>query len=345
MLLCNGDNILEQCFHCVTALIINICDKRTVTVNTKSHLSQIITPYAETIENLTELFCKNHVTWNLTHHINFQTVLSTHKTVLLHLCQYFAAFRRSPTHRNHDFKILETKFFPYFLNRLTLKRKTILVSLTIIPRGTTPAKHRVLFLWLKLCPADKVRVFICFEITEPQNHVFRIESCRNKANTHRKFIYEKLGLVFVTSGQMFNLRPCMSVSELCEMNERKRVNLDVFINDEFLPCKTHAFSHIVRTNNTRNAQLTADNRSMACPSPTVCHNRRCNLHNRNPIRISHLRDKHFPFPELSNIVHLLNNVRRTLRNLTPHTFSHRKDFSFLHKLVGLQHIAVLARLD
>src|SRR3990172_2505899 len=84
---------------------------------------------------------------------------------------------------------------------------------------------------------------------------------------------------------------------------------------------------------------------MACPTATICDYSRSNTHDRNPIRISHLSNKHLALPKLSNILDIPNDVRRTLRNLIPNTLAKRQNFSFLQELVLLNNIAILLRLN
>jgi len=62
------------------------------------------------------------------------------------------------------------------------------------------------------------------------------------------------------------------------------------------------------TNDTRNPQLTADNRSMASHSATIGNNSLGFLHGRNPIRSSHFRNQNLAILKFIYILRIQNNM-------------------------------------
>src|SRR3989338_6201059 len=87
---------------------------------------------------------------------------------------------------------------------------------------------------------------------------------------------------------------------------------------DFLSC-------IISANNTGNPKLTAHNRSMTTLTTPVRYNSRSLLHNRHPIRVSHLSNKNLTRPELPYMAHRSNNARPALPNPAANTTARGKN--------------------
>src|SRR3989339_1281880 len=83
---------------------------------------------------------------------------------------------------------------------------------------------------------------------------------------------------------------------------------------------------------------------LACPPAPVRDNGRSNLHDWFPIRVCHVSDEHFAFPEVDNVLDILNDMSGSLANLAANRMPLDKEFSFFLELILLEHVPVLLAL-
>src|ERR1019366_524530 len=111
-----------------------------------------------------------YVRGNLTHRINFQAILALMQPVAPHSVDDADTFIDGPAKRNHHLHIRQAHLFTNASQRQAFQCKASRISDVVIPRRAAKPDHWVFFLGFKFGSAKKTRIFICLEVTKPDNY-------------------------------------------------------------------------------------------------------------------------------------------------------------------------------
>src|SRR5687768_14223069 len=84
-----------------------------VAVDSQYQLGQVIGTNRVSVEDLQKLVSSNDIRRELTHCVNFESLLTLLQSVLGHYLNYAFGFRHSATKRNHDLDVGQTHLFAH----------------------------------------------------------------------------------------------------------------------------------------------------------------------------------------------------------------------------------------